>query len=82
VEVATFILESRALEERDRVAARTSLPCRIAISRQDGTEVYSIVVGPVASPEDAERLSEDLTARRLVGQARVVRWAASGSPHR
>jgi type II secretory pathway predicted ATPase ExeA len=82
VEVATFILESRAVEERDRIAARTSLPCRIVSSRQDGAEVYSLVVGPVASPEEAVLLTEDLTARRLVDQARVVRWAASDSPHR
>jgi hypothetical protein len=82
VEVATFIIESRAVEERDRLAARISLPCRIATSREDGSQVYSIVVGPVASRQEALRLSEDLSERGLVGQARVVRWAASDSSRR
>ena len=82
VEVATFIVERRAVEERDRLAARISLPCSIAISFEDGAQVYGIVVGPVASPEEAVRLSEDLSARRVVGQARVVRWAASDSTRR
>jgi hypothetical protein len=82
VEVATFIVESRALEERDRLAARISLPCGIATSLQDGAEVYSLVVGPVASRAEAARLSEDLSGRRLVGEARVVRWAASDSTRR
>jgi len=82
VEVATFILESRAVEERDRLAERISLPCRVSTSQQDGTEVYSIVVGPLASPEEAVRLSEDLAQRRLVGQVRVVRWASSDSTRR
>jgi hypothetical protein len=82
VEVATFILESRAVEERDRLTARISLPCRVSTSREEGTEVYSIVVGPLASPEEAVRLSEDLAERRLVGQARVVRWTAPDSAGR
>jgi general secretion pathway protein A len=82
VEVASFIVESRAVEERDRLAARISLPCRVATSREDGAQVYSIVVGPVASRQEAVRLSEDLSGRGLVGQARVVRWAASDSTRR
>lgn len=76
VEVANFIVESRAVEERDRLAARISLPCRIATSREDGAQVYSIVVGPVTSRQEAVRLSEDLSGRGLVGEARVVRWTA------
>ena len=82
VEVANFIVQSRAVEERDRLVARISLPCRITTAREDGAEVYSIVVGPVSSPEEAVRLSEDLSKRGLVGQARVVRWAASDSTRR
>jgi hypothetical protein len=82
VEVASYIVESRALEERDRLAARLSLPCRVVTSREDGADVYGIVVGPLASPEEAVRLSADLSGRRLVGQARVVRWAASDSTRR
>lgn len=79
VEVATFIIEDRAVEERDRLAARISLPCRIVNSGEDG---YAIVVGPVASVQEAERLSVDLSQRRLVGQARVVRWAVSDTSGR
>jgi hypothetical protein len=36
----------------------------------------------VASPEEAARLSEDLSKRRLVGQARVVLWAVADSTGR
>jgi type II secretory pathway predicted ATPase ExeA len=82
VEVANFIVESRAVEERDRLVARISLPCGIATSREDGAEIYSILVGPVASRQEAVRLSEDLSERILVGQARVVRWASSDSTRR
>jgi type II secretory pathway predicted ATPase ExeA len=82
VEVASFIVESRAIEERDRLAARLSRPCSIVTSHEDGAQVYSIVVGPVASSEEAARLSEDLSERGLVGQARVVRWAVSDSTRR
>ena len=82
VEVANFIVESRAVEERERLAALISLPCRIAASFEDGAQIYSIVVGPVASLEEAARLSEDLSKRRLVGQARVVRWAVADSTRR
>jgi general secretion pathway protein A len=82
VEVATFIVESRAVQERDRLAAAISLPCRIVNLQEDGDLVYSIVVGPVASSEEAERLSVDLSQRRLVSQARVVRWASTDSTRR
>jgi len=77
VEVANFIVESRAVEERDRLAAHISLPCLVATSREDGARIYRILVGPVASRREAVRLSEDLSGRGLVGQARVVRWTAS-----
>jgi general secretion pathway protein A len=79
VEVATFISESRAMTERDRLAAVISLPCTIVASDEDG---YAVVVGPVASSREATRLSVDLSNRGVVGQARVVRWAASGSTRR
>jgi hypothetical protein len=82
VEVANFIAESRAVEERRRLAALISRPCHIATSLEDGAQIYSIVVGPVASPEEAARLSEDLSKRRLVGQARVVLWAVADSTGR
>jgi len=82
VEIANFIVENRALEERDRWAARISLPCGVMTSREDGAQIYSIVVGPLASRQDAVRLSQDLSERGLVGQARVVRWAASDRARR
>lgn len=82
VEVANYIVESRAVEERDRLAALISPPCQIATSFEDGARIYSIVVGPVASREEAARLSENLSTRRLVGQARVVRWTAADSTRR
>jgi type II secretory pathway predicted ATPase ExeA len=79
VEVATYISESRALEERDRLAARISLPCRVVDSGEDG---YAIVAGPLSSIQEATRLSVDLSERRLVGQARVVPWAAADTTRR
>ena len=79
VEVATFMFESRAIAERDRLAALLSRPCRIVDSGEDG---YAVVLGPLSSGEEAERLSADLSERGLVEQARVVRWSAADSTRR
>ncbi len=76
VEVATFLSESRARAERDRLAALVQLPCQVVPDGEDG---YAVVVGPVAGSKEATRLSVDLSHRGLVGEARVVRWAAGGT---
>ena len=72
-------MESRAVEERDRLAARIQLPCRVRTVLEYGAEVYKVIVGPVASAQEATRLGADLSERGVVGQALVVRWAASDS---
>lgn len=79
VEVATFLSEARAQAECDRLAAAIQLPCRVVPSDED---VYAVVVGPVSGAKEATRLSVDLAQRGLVGEARVVRWAASGGKRR
>jgi hypothetical protein len=73
VEVATFLSESRALAERDRLAAALPLPCRVVGSDEDG---YAVVVGPVKGADEATRLGADLAQQGLVSQARIVRWKA------
>ena len=79
MQVATFLSESRAQTECDRLAAAVQLPCRVVPSDED---VYAVVVGPVSGSKEATRLSVDLTRRGLVGEARVVRWAGSGGKRR
>jgi cell division septation protein DedD len=79
VEVATFLSESRAQTECDRVAAAIQLPCRVLPADDDA---FAVVVGPVTGSKEATRLSVDLAHGGLVGQARVVRWAGSGGTPR
>lgn len=79
VEVATFLSESRARTERDRLAAALGQPCQVIPAGDDG---YAVVVGPVADAKQAERLSTELSRGGLVGQARVVRWKAPGDSGR
>ncbi len=82
IELATFIVESRAVEERDKLAARLSVACRVVTSLEDDAVLYHVVVGPLTSRSEAESLAVDLSARRVVGEARVVRWTAADSTRR
>jgi type II secretory pathway predicted ATPase ExeA len=78
VEVGTFLSESRAQTECDRLAAAIQRPCRVVPSDDDA---YAVVVGPVVGAKEATRLSVDLAGRGLVNEARVVGWAPGGARH-
>lgn len=82
IEVATFIVESRAVEERDKLARSIPVGCRVVASLEDDAWVYHVVAGPLTSPSEAESLGADLAERRVVGQARVVRWTAAEDTRR
>ncbi len=82
IEVAAFLVESRALEERDKLAPSISVGCSVVSSLEDGAQLYRVVVGPLASRSEAERLGAELSARGVVGEARVVRWMAADSTRR
>jgi general secretion pathway protein A len=76
VAVGTFLSESRAQAECDRLAAAIQRPCRVV---PDDDDAYAVVVGPLAGSKEATRLSVDLAGRGLVNEARVVGWAPGGA---
>ena len=82
IEVATFIVESRAVEERDRLAKSIPVGCWVVTSLEDDAQVYHVLVGSLTSRSEAESLGADLSERGLVGEARVVRWAEAESTRR
>ena len=82
IEVATFIVESRAVEERDKLARSIPVGCCVVTSLEDDAWVYHVVVGPLTSQSEAESLGADLSERGVVGEARVVRWTATESVRR
>ena len=72
VAVATFLFEDRATTEREKLAAGTGLTARIVTAREDGTDVYRLVLGSYPDRATAERGASDLVRRGLVDEARVV----------
>jgi hypothetical protein len=82
IEVATFIFESRAVEERDKLSRSIPAGCRVVTSFEDDAWVYRVVVGPLTSRAEAESLGADLAERGVVGEARVVRWTSTESTRR
>ncbi len=82
IEVATFIVESRAVEERDKLAGSIPVGCCVVTSLEADARVYHVVLGPLTSQSEAESLGTDLSERGVVGQARVVRWTATESTRR
>jgi len=77
LEVASFIFEERARQERDRLAA-AGLHARVVTTLEFGSRVYRVVVGGYAHPAAAERAADSLLSNGVVLQARVV----SGTPSR
>ena len=75
LEVASFIFEERARQERDRLAA-AGLHARVVTTLEFGSRVYRVVVGGYPHPAAAERAADSLLSNGVVLQARVV----SGTP--
>ncbi len=69
VDVANFLLEERAIEERDRLAAESGLQGWI-VNESDGS--YRIVLGVFSTSDRAESAATALLDRGLVTQALVV----------
>jgi sporulation related protein len=72
IEVANFIVESRALAERDRLAA-TGLTVRVRTRWEAGTPIYRVVIGSYGSHREAERVADSLLARGVVREARFMK---------
>src|SRR5215510_4231238 len=71
LEVASFIFEERARQERDRLAA-AGLRARVVTTLEFGSRVYRVVVGGYPHPAAAERAADSLLSNGVVLQARVV----------
>jgi type II secretory pathway predicted ATPase ExeA len=70
--VATYINEERANAERDKLAASTGLPTRIATAQEDGASVYRVVVGSFPDRRRAEQSASDLVGKGLINEARIT----------
>jgi cell division protein FtsN len=71
LEVASFIFEERARQERDRLAA-AGLHARVVTTLEFGSRVYRVVIGGYPHPAAAERAADSLLSNGVVLQARVV----------
>jgi len=71
IEVASFIVEGRAIAEKDRLAA-SGLTAKVRTRWEGGTPIYRVVVGPYASRREAERVADSLLTRGVVREARFV----------
>lgn len=71
IEVANFIVESRAIAERDRLAA-TGLTVRVRTRWEAGTPIYRVVIGSYGSRREAERVADSLLTRGVVREARFM----------
>jgi hypothetical protein len=78
--VGTYLVPDRAHEERDRIAGLTSFPCKVLKGREDGADVFRVLVGPFATREEAESASEQLSSTGSVAEARVVGWFGPKAP--
>ena len=72
IETGSYLNAERAESERALLAETTGLPVRVIEGTEDGAAVYRVVVGSFGSRRKATAALDDLVARGLVGQARVV----------
>jgi cell division septation protein DedD len=70
--VATYLNEERANSERDKLAASTGLPTRVATAEEDGASVYRVVVGAYPDRRRAEQSASDLVGKGLINEARIT----------
>jgi len=71
LEVASFIFEERARQERDRLS-EAGLHARVITTLEFGSRVYRVVIGGYPHPAAAERAADSLLSNGVVLQARVV----------
>ena len=72
LEVATYINETRAREEMDRLSVLTSLPTRLRSAPDFSGTTYRILVGRFEQRAQAERAAEDLVGRGILNEARII----------
>jgi cell division protein FtsN len=72
LEVASFIFEDRAREERDRLAV-TGYNVLLRTEGQGDTATYHLVLGTFGSREEAARAADALLGAGTVQQSRIVR---------
>ncbi len=72
VAIGAFLDETRAGEERARIADATKMPVRIVPFRDSGVTMYRLVLGNWPSESAAEAAAGDLMSRGMVTEARVM----------
>jgi len=72
LDVATYLDETRAAEERDRLAAETGLKAWIVAGTEYGAASYRVVLGVFSSQGRADSSATVLLERGLVSEARVI----------
>jgi hypothetical protein len=72
LDVATYLDETRAAEERDRLAAETGLKAWVVTGAEYGAPSYRVVLGVFSSQGRADSSATVLLERGLVSEARVI----------
>uniref|UniRef100_A0A832I3G2 SPOR domain-containing protein n=1 Tax=Eiseniibacteriota bacterium TaxID=2212470 RepID=A0A832I3G2_UNCEI len=75
IAVATFLAEERAGVERDKLAASTGLPARVAPVTEAGDVSYRVILGAFPDRAAADRAASDLIEKGLIDEARVLSYA-------
>jgi len=72
IEVGRFLNEERATSEKDRLATATGLEGRVLTAKEDGEDVWRVVLGSFDGRAPADKAANDLIGKGSVGQAVVV----------
>jgi hypothetical protein len=70
--VGTFLDESRAKDESQRLGTSTGLPSRVRTVSESGSVMYQVALGTFSDRAAAEKAAGDLVGKGLVSEARVV----------
>ena len=80
LEVATYINETRAREEMERLSVLTALPTRLRVATDYSGTTYRILVGRFDRRSQAERAAEDLVGRGILNEARITSIGPAPQP--
>ena len=72
IAVASYLFEDRANEEKDKLAAATSLAATVIPRDEGGTTMYQVVLGSFGSRKEATSKGTELLSAGTVTESRVV----------
>ncbi len=70
--VGTYLDESRAKGESQRLGTSTGMPARVRSVTESGSVMYQVALGAFSDRAAAEKAAGDLVGKGLVTEARVV----------